>query len=61
MAAGELIWEAVLQVNWLGAYRNYKFDGFVSKPVEPPTAVSNAHGSDVGAEKAVHVSWNGAT
>ena len=58
---GELVWEAVLQSDWLGAYRNYKFDGFVGRPVEPPVAHSRAYGADHATTTVVHVSWNGAT
>ena len=59
---GELIWEATLQVDWMGSYRSYKFDGFVGKPVELPSAVSRAYSSDnATTTTTVHVSWNGAT
>ena len=62
---GELIWDAILQADWMGAYRNYKFDGFVGRPIEPPVAHSRAYGGDPAtsdpATTTVHVSWNGAT
>lgn len=60
-ADGQLIWEAVLQVDWLGSYRNYKFEGFVGAPRDPPDAVARVQ--DVGGKTItlVHVSWNGAT
>ncbi|KAI6810177.1 hypothetical protein KC331_g9214 [Hortaea werneckii] len=56
---GKLIWEAVLAIDWMGSYRNYKHD-FVSKPTEPPIAVSRAIGA-FSPKTIVHVSWNGAT
>lgn len=59
---GKLIWDALLQVDWMGTYRSYKFDGFVGKPKEPPTAVSRAHDDGAkGPVTEVYVSWNGAT
>lgn len=56
---GQVIWDAMLQVDWMGSYRNYKFE-FVGEPAEPPAAVSRASGSE-SAVTDVHVSWNGAT
>lgn len=58
---GKLVWEAILKVDWMGSYRNYKFDGFVGQPLEPPTAVSRAYDDDQETFTEVHVSWNGAT
>ena len=60
---GEVIWDAYLQVDWMGSYRNFKFDGFVGRPSEPITAVSRAYAdaNDTTATTVVHVSWNGAT
>lgn len=59
---GQLVWEAMLQVDWMGSYRNYKFDKFVGKPLDPPDVVSTAHKDDRhGTVTVVHVSWNGAT
>lgn len=56
---GKLIWQAMLTIDWMGSYRNYKYE-FVGKPVEPPIAMSKAYEDD-GPVTSVHVSWNGAT
>lgn len=62
MPDGKLIWDALLQVDWMGTYRSYKFNGFVGKPAEPPVAVSKACDDGTGnTVTEVHVSWNGAT
>lgn len=55
---GELIWQARLQVDWMGSYRSYKFANWVGEPVEPPIAVSR---TDRSGSSEVFVSWNGAT
>lgn len=58
---GELIMDAVLQAEWLGSYRNYKFP-FVGRPKTTPAIHTAAYGSENDTvDTVVHASWNGAT
>lgn len=60
-AEGELIWEAILQVDFMGTYRAYKFADFVGSPIEHPAAVARVAEDEEGAVTTTHISWNGAT
>jgi hypothetical protein len=53
---GTLVMDAHLVPEWLGSYRNYKFD-FVGEPREEIAVVAEADASTT----TIHVSWNGAT
>lgn len=58
---GEIIMDAVLQAEWLGSYRNYKFE-FVGRPATLPAIHPAAYGAgNHTVDTVVHVSWNGAT
>ncbi|KAK3714801.1 hypothetical protein LTR37_007536 [Vermiconidia calcicola] len=58
---GTLLMEAEFKTDWLGSYRNYKFE-FVGEPIEPPVAHAQAYGTpNNSTTTTVHVSWNGAT
>lgn len=61
---GTLLMEAVLKTDWLGAYRNYKFQ-YVGKPVREPDVYAVAYYENEDHEKLptteVAVSWNGDT
>ncbi|KAK5173138.1 uncharacterized protein LTR77_003260 [Saxophila tyrrhenica] len=61
---GKILWEARLQVDWLGTYRATKHE-FIGLPFEPPAVHSQvlSHDDEPGnsTHTIVHVSWNGAT
>ncbi|KAK3722006.1 hypothetical protein LTR37_002822 [Vermiconidia calcicola] len=61
---GKILWEARLQVDWLGTYRATKHE-FIGLPFEPPAVHSQAFSQDDEPNNStyttVHVSWNGAT
>lgn len=58
---GKLVMEALFKTEFLGSYRNYKFD-YIGHPIEPPVAHSQAYATpNNSTTTAVHVSWNGAT
>ncbi|KAK5174064.1 uncharacterized protein LTR77_001144 [Saxophila tyrrhenica] len=61
---GEILMEAVFIADWVGAYRNYKFD-FVGKPLTRPDVYAVSYNEDEFGDKIpttdVAVSWNGDT
>lgn len=58
---GTILMRAALMADWLGSYRNYKFN-FTGLPSESPVVSSTAYTIDTGSAVTVaHVSWNGAT
>ena len=58
---GTLLMHSFLTADWLGSYRNYKFN-FTGRPTEKPAVHSIAFPTDGGSSATVvHVSWNGDT
>ena len=59
---GRILMQARLKPDWLGTYRQYKFE-FVGKPKDPPDVDVKAINVEEhrGTDTVVHVSWNGAT
>lgn len=58
---GTILMHARLMADWLGSYRNYKFN-FTGRPTEKPAVHSVAYTTDSGSNATVaYVSWNGAT
>lgn len=58
---GTILMQASLMADWLGSYRNYKFN-FTGLPSENPAVNSTAYTTDAGLTMTTaHVSWNGAT
>lgn len=59
---GTILMHSWLMADWLGTYRNYKFQSFTGRPTEKPAVHSIAFPTDGGASMTiVHVSWNGDT
>lgn len=57
---GTLLMDAALEPEWLGSYRNYKFE-FVGHPRDPIAVIAEAEDENGVVTTTVHVSWNGAT